>query len=69
MQPDIEASVEILRAFNRWLDEEWGFAYRGRIFGVPFLTLSDVGIAVRELEWCIERGARPAVWSCGGSAS
>jgi len=58
MQPDIEASVEILRAFNRWLDDEWGFAYRSRIFGVPFLTLSDIGSAVRELEWCIERGAR-----------
>jgi predicted TIM-barrel fold metal-dependent hydrolase len=58
MQPDIEASIHILRAFNRWLDEDWGFAYQNRIFGVPFLTLSDVDLAVDELEWCIERGAR-----------
>ncbi len=58
MQPDIEASVEVLRAFNRWLEEDWGFAYRNRIFGVPFLTLSDVERAVGELEWCLERGAR-----------
>jgi hypothetical protein len=28
MQPDIEASIEVLRAFNRWLEEDWGFAYR-----------------------------------------
>ena len=42
MQPDIEASVEVLRAFNRWLDDDWGFAYRDRIFAVPFLTLSDL---------------------------
>jgi predicted TIM-barrel fold metal-dependent hydrolase len=58
MQPDIEATVDIFRAFNRWLDEDWGFAYQNRIFGVPYLTLSDLDSAVRELEWVIERGAR-----------
>ena len=58
MQPDIEASIEVLRAFNRWLEEDWGFAYQNRIFGVPFLTLSDLESAVRELEWCVDRGAR-----------
>ena len=58
MQPDIEASIEVLRAFNRWLDDDWGFAYRDRIFAVPFLTLSDLDLAVTELEWCLGRGAR-----------
>jgi predicted TIM-barrel fold metal-dependent hydrolase len=58
MQPDIEASIHILRAFNRWLEEDWGFAYRNRIFAVPFLTLSDVDQAVDELDWCVEKGAR-----------
>ncbi|MDG2029159.1 MAG: amidohydrolase family protein [Acidimicrobiales bacterium] len=58
MQPDIEASIHILGAFNRWIEEDWGFAYADRIFGVPFLTLSDVDGAVAELEWCIDRGAR-----------
>lgn len=58
MQPDVEASIEILRAFNRWLDDDWGFAYQNRIFATPFITLSDVTKAVTELEWCLERGAR-----------
>lgn len=58
MQPDLDAAIEIFRAFNRWLEEDWGFAYRDRIFGVPFLTLSRVDRAVAELEWCLERGAR-----------
>jgi predicted TIM-barrel fold metal-dependent hydrolase len=58
MQPDIEAAIEVLRAFNRWLEDDWGFAYQNRIFGVPFLTLSDLDSAVRELEWCVDRGAR-----------
>jgi predicted TIM-barrel fold metal-dependent hydrolase len=58
MQPDIEAAIHILRAFNRWLEEDWGFAYQNRIFAVPFLTLSDVDEAVEELDWCLEHGAR-----------
>ena len=58
MQPDIEGSLEVLRAFNRWLDEDWGFAYQDRIFGVPFLSLSDLDGALKELDWCLERGAR-----------
>ena len=58
MQPDIEAALEVLAAFNRWLEEDWGFAYRDRIFAAPFLSLSDVDRAVAELEWCLARGAR-----------
>ena len=58
MQPDIDASVEIFRAFNRWLNDDWGFAYEDRIFGVPFLTLSDPDAVVAELQWVLERGAR-----------
>ncbi len=58
MQPDREAAIEILRAFNRWLDEDWGFAYKDRLFAAPFLTLTDLDLAVSELEWCLSRGAR-----------
>ncbi len=59
MQPDIEAAIlDILHAFNRWIDDDWGFAYKDRLFAVPFLTLSDLDLAVKELEWCLERGAR-----------
>lgn len=58
MQPDIEASLAVFGAFNRWIEEEWGFAYKDRIFGVPLLTLSDLDLAIRELEWALEKGAR-----------
>ena len=58
MQPDIEAAVHILGAFNHWLEEDWGFAYKDRIFGVPCLTLSHLDQAVAQLEWCLDRGAR-----------
>jgi len=62
MQPDIEASVAVLKAYNRWLDDDWGFAYPTRVFAVPFLTLSDIDAAIAELEWCPERGARVATF-------
>ncbi len=39
MHADLEATVATVHAFNRWIEEEWGFAYKERIFGVPFLTL------------------------------
>jgi predicted TIM-barrel fold metal-dependent hydrolase len=58
IQPDIEAALHILGAFNRWLHDEWGFAYKDRIFSAPFLSLSDVDFAIRELDWALERGAR-----------
>lgn len=58
MQPDVEASLHILSAFNKWIEEDWGFAYKDRIFGVPLLSLSECDAAIHELEWVIERGAR-----------
>ncbi len=58
MQPDIEASLHIIGAFNRWIHDDWGFAYQNRIFAVPLLSLSELDVALRELEWVLARGAR-----------
>jgi predicted TIM-barrel fold metal-dependent hydrolase len=56
--PNIDAVVANTESFNRWLEEEWGFDYEGRIFGVPCITLVDVDRAVAELNTVVERGAR-----------
>lgn len=58
MKHDAQLLHAALRAFNRWLDEDWGFAYQERLFPVPMLSLMDLDEACRELEWCLERGAR-----------
>jgi len=58
MKDDVEQTYANLQAFNRWLDEDWGFDHRGRIHAVPLLSLLDVDRAVAELEWVLERGAR-----------
>ena len=47
-----------IHAFNRWLDEDWGFGTDGRIFGVPLMSLIDIEAAVTELEFVMDRGAR-----------
>ncbi len=55
---DPPALVAAFRAFNRWLDEDWGFAYQERIYAAPLITLVDVGAAVAELEWALDHDAR-----------
>jgi predicted TIM-barrel fold metal-dependent hydrolase len=55
---DVPALIAAFRAFNRWLNEDWGFAYKERIFAAPYITLADVGNAVQELEWALECDAR-----------
>jgi predicted TIM-barrel fold metal-dependent hydrolase len=46
-----------LRAFNRWLEEDWGYD-DGRIHGAPLIALQDVAAGVEELERVIGLGAR-----------
>jgi predicted TIM-barrel fold metal-dependent hydrolase len=54
-----------LDAYNRWLDQEWGFAYQGRIFAVPVISMRVLERAVRQVEWAIERGARAVLLRTG----
>jgi predicted TIM-barrel fold metal-dependent hydrolase len=55
---DVELQHDAFHAFNRWLEEDWGFAYQGRIFAAPYIILRDVDLAVGELEWALGQGAR-----------
>jgi len=55
---DPEAAVAAFHAFNRWLDDDWGYAYKGRIFGAPMIPLVDVDAAVDELEEVLAKDAR-----------
>jgi predicted TIM-barrel fold metal-dependent hydrolase len=61
LKHDPEAVTLTFRAFNQWLDEDWGCNYRDRIFAAPYVSLCDVDWAVRELEWALDRNARVVV--------
>ena len=58
LKGDPEAVAVTFRAFNRWLDEDWGLHYQDRIFSAPYISLADVDFAIEELEWALDRGAR-----------
>jgi predicted TIM-barrel fold metal-dependent hydrolase len=65
MRSDVPAAYANLRSFNRWVDEEWGYAYDERIFGVPYISLLDVNEAVREFERVLGLGARTVMIKSG----
>ncbi len=55
---DPAALVAAFGAFNRWLEDDWGYAYQERIFAAPMLTLVDVDAAVAELRRVLDADAR-----------
>jgi predicted TIM-barrel fold metal-dependent hydrolase len=61
LKEDPGAVVLLFRAFNRWLAEDWGMAYKDRIFAAPYISLADVDEAVTELEWALDHDARAVV--------
>ncbi len=75
LKHDTEAVCTLFKAFNRWLDEDWGLASADRIFSAPYITLADVDQACAELDWALGRDARmvvmrpAAVWTSQGPRS
>ena len=55
---DPEGVGLMFHAFNRWLVEDWGFAFADRIFAAPYISLADIAAAVGELESALDQGAR-----------
>jgi predicted TIM-barrel fold metal-dependent hydrolase len=65
LMDDPEAACANVRAYNRWVEEEWGYAYRGRLFAPALITLADRDGAVDELERVLRAGARLAMLRTG----
>jgi hypothetical protein len=49
LKHDIEAVRTLVFAFYRWLQEDWGVDYKGKIFSAPYISLADVDFACSEL--------------------
>ncbi len=58
LRNDIPAMLASVKAFNRWLDEDWGFHYQERLFGAPIISFCDPDAALVELDYLLSRGAR-----------
>lgn len=55
---DTDELYAIFRAYNDWLDEDWGYDRDGRIQTGPMLSLVDPAEAEADMRTAIERGAR-----------
>ena len=62
---DAPARLALGHAFNRWFAEDWGFAYKDRIYGAPMLMLDDLDQAVAEAEFLIRNGCRVVTMPVG----
>jgi len=58
LHDDPDAQQANLRAFNRFLEDDWGFNYQERIFAVPLISLLDPEQGVAELDRVLAAGAR-----------
>ena len=58
---DPEAAHAAFHAFNRWLEDDWGYDYRDRLYAAPYLTLLDVERAIKETERVLDAGAHVVV--------
>ena len=58
LEGDVEATLAAFDGFNKWLDEDWGFAYQNRIITAGYITLADPDHALDQLDWMIEHDVR-----------
>ncbi|MBV1686791.1 amidohydrolase [Novosphingobium sp. G106] len=58
MKDDVGLLYDAFEAFNRWLDEDWGFDFKGRIYAAPYLIMLDRDRLIAELERVLEAGAK-----------
>jgi predicted TIM-barrel fold metal-dependent hydrolase len=59
LKNDPEACYKVFRAFNQWVDEDWGYRFEDRMFAVPYIPMLSPRAAVEELEAVLARN--PAV--------
>jgi predicted TIM-barrel fold metal-dependent hydrolase len=58
LRQDVPATMATLSAFNRWLEDDWGFDHEGRLIAVPMISLADPDAALAEVDELLDRGAR-----------
>lgn len=53
-----ESIAALFSSLNSWVEDEWGFSRSKRLYPVAMINLSDVDLAVKELDIALQRGAR-----------
>jgi predicted TIM-barrel fold metal-dependent hydrolase len=55
---NLELGAAVTRAWNEYVLEDWGFNTENRIYCPLMVPLADLDIAIAELEWGLEHGAK-----------
>jgi len=58
LRHDPEAAAAAFEGFNRWLEEDWGYAYQDRLFAAPYISLMDPARAEAEFDRVAAGGAK-----------
>ncbi len=58
----------VLSAYNRYAKDNWGFAYKDRLYTTGCLSLWDLETSVKETEWLIKNGVKVVVMPMGPAA-
>jgi predicted TIM-barrel fold metal-dependent hydrolase len=54
----VDPLYDNLEAFNKWINEDWGFNFNNRIYAPAMLSMRDLGRACAELDRVLQAGAR-----------
>jgi predicted TIM-barrel fold metal-dependent hydrolase len=58
LKDDVGATMASLTAFNRWLEEDWGYGADHRLVAAPMISLADPAAAGAEIDRVLAAGAR-----------
>jgi predicted TIM-barrel fold metal-dependent hydrolase len=51
-------AAKAFHAYNLWLEDDWGYGYKGRLWSPPYIPVLDPDLAADELEFVVNRGAK-----------
>jgi predicted TIM-barrel fold metal-dependent hydrolase len=58
MHDNVAMAYKVFHAFNLWLEEDWGYTYKDRLYAPPYIPMLDPELAAGELEFVLDKGAR-----------
>jgi predicted TIM-barrel fold metal-dependent hydrolase len=61
----IEPLYDNIESFNKWINEDWGFNFKNRIYAPALMSMRDLDRACAELDRILDAGARFIVLPAG----
>jgi predicted TIM-barrel fold metal-dependent hydrolase len=58
MVNDPKMAYDVFHAFNLWLEDDWGYAFKERLYAPPYIPMLDPELAAKELDVVLAKGAK-----------